>query len=60
MVYQISAQVGRGFAAKFDFPDAPQLTSLGEAIAEGQAGGAASAFEAGKVMASATPPSAAG
>ena len=51
VVYQISAQVGRGFAARFDFPDAPQLTTLGETIAEGQAGSAASAFEAAKVMA---------
>jgi hypothetical protein len=35
VVYQISAQVGRGFAARFDFADAPQLTTLGESIAEG-------------------------
>jgi hypothetical protein len=30
---------GRGFAAHFDFPDAPQLTTLGETIAEGQVSG---------------------
>jgi len=35
-VYQISAQVGRGFAARFEFPDAPELTTLGESIAEGR------------------------
>jgi hypothetical protein len=50
-VYQISAQVGRGFTGRFQFPDAPQLQMLGETIAEGQAGGASSAFEAGTVMA---------
>jgi hypothetical protein len=37
LVYQINAQVGRGFAARLDFPDAPQLTTLGESIGEGQA-----------------------
>jgi hypothetical protein len=51
VVYQISAQVRRGFAGRFPFPDAPQLTTIGETIAEGQAGGASSAFEAAKVMA---------
>jgi hypothetical protein len=51
VVYQISAQVGRGFGARFDFPDAPQLEMVGEQIAEGQAGGGSSAFEAGRVMA---------
>src|ERR687892_2544949 len=51
VVYQISAQVGRGFAARFDFPDAPQLTTLGETIAEGQAGGGTSNFPANTVMA---------
>jgi hypothetical protein len=49
-VYQLSAQVGRGFAARFDFPDAPQLTPLGETIAEGQAGGTSN-FPANTVMA---------
>jgi hypothetical protein len=28
VVYQTSAQVGRGFSARFDFPDAPQLTTV--------------------------------
>jgi hypothetical protein len=51
VVYQISAQVGRGFAAQFDFPDAPQLTTLGESIAEGQAGSGTSNFPANTVMA---------
>jgi hypothetical protein len=51
VVYQISAQVGRGFAGRFGFSDAPQLQMLGETIAEGQAGGASSAFEANTVMA---------
>jgi hypothetical protein len=51
VVYQISAQVGRGFAARFAFPDAPQLTTLGETIAEGQAGGGTSNFPANTVMA---------
>ena len=51
VVYQISAQVGRGFAARFDFPDAPQLTTLGENIAEGQAGSGTSNFPANTVMA---------
>jgi hypothetical protein len=51
VVYQISAQVSRGFAGRFAFPDAPQLITLGEIIAEGQAGGASSAFEADLVMA---------
>jgi hypothetical protein len=51
VVYQISAQVGRGFAGRLEFPDAPQLTILGENIAEGQSGGASSAFEADTVMA---------
>jgi hypothetical protein len=50
-VYQISVQVGRGFAARFDFPDAPQLTSLGEIIAEGQSGSGTSNFPANTVMA---------
>ena len=50
-VYQISAQVGLGFAGRFDFPDAPQLTTLGESIAEGQAGGGTSNFPANTVMA---------
>jgi hypothetical protein len=50
-VYQISAQVGRGFAGRFDFPDAPQLTPLGETIAEGQSGGGTSNFPANTVMA---------
>jgi hypothetical protein len=43
--------VGRGFAARFDFPDAPQLTTLGEDIAEGQAGSGTSNFPANTVMA---------
>jgi hypothetical protein len=51
VVYQISAQVGRGFAARFDFSDAPQLTTLGETIAEGQAGSGTSNFPADTVMA---------
>jgi hypothetical protein len=51
VVYQISVQVGRGFAAQFDFPDAPQLTTLGESIAEGQAGSGSSNFPANTVMA---------
>ena len=51
VVYQISAQVGRGFAARFEFPDAPQLTMLGETIAEGQSGGGTSNFPANTVMA---------
>jgi hypothetical protein len=51
VVHQISAQVGRGFAARFEFPEAPQLTTLGETIAEGQAGGGASNFPANTVMA---------
>jgi hypothetical protein len=51
LVYQISAQVGRGFAARFDFPDAPQLTTLGEDIAEGQAGSGTSNFPANTVTA---------
>jgi hypothetical protein len=51
VVYQISAQVGRGFAARFAFPDAPQLTTLGETIAEGQAGSGTSNFPANTVMA---------
>jgi hypothetical protein len=51
VVYQISAQVGRGFAGRFQFPDAPQLTTLGESIAEGQAGSGASNFPASTVMA---------
>jgi hypothetical protein len=51
VVYQISAQVGRGFAARFDFPDAQQLTTLGETIAEGQAGSGTSNFPANTVMA---------
>jgi hypothetical protein len=51
VAYQISAQVGRGFAGRFDFPDAPQLTTLGETIVEGQAGGGSSNFPADTVMA---------
>jgi hypothetical protein len=51
VVYQISAQVGRGFAGRFQFPDAPQLTTLGESIAEGQAGSGSSNFPANTVMA---------
>jgi hypothetical protein len=43
--------VGRGFAGRFDFPDEPQLTTLGEDIAEGQAGGGSSNFPANTVMA---------
>jgi hypothetical protein len=51
VVYQISAQVGRGFAGRFQFPDAPQLVMLGETIVEGQAGGSLSSFQADTVMA---------
>jgi hypothetical protein len=51
VVYQISAQVGRGFGARFGFPDAPQLVTLGESIAEGQSGGSLSSFQADTVMA---------
>ena len=51
VVYQISAQVGRGFAARLDFPDAPQFATLGEDIAEGQAGSGTSNFPANTVMA---------
>jgi hypothetical protein len=51
VVYQISAQLGRGFGARFAFPDAPQLTTVGESIAEGQAGGGTSNFPANTVMA---------
>jgi hypothetical protein len=51
VVYQISAQVGRGLAARFEFPDAPQLVMLGETIAEGQAGGGTSNFPGNTVMA---------
>jgi hypothetical protein len=51
VVYQISAQVGRGFAARFNFADAPQLATLGESIAEGQAGSGSSNFPANTVMA---------
>ena len=51
VVYEISAQAGRGFAGRFDFADAPQLVNLGESIAEGQAGGGSSNFPANTVMA---------
>ncbi len=51
VVYQLSAQVGRGFAARLDFPDAPQFATLGEDIAEGQAGSGTSNFPASTVMA---------
>ena len=51
VVYQLSAQVGRGFAARLDFPDAPQFATLGEDIAEGQAGSGTSNFPANTVMA---------
>jgi hypothetical protein len=50
VVYQISAQVGRGFAGRFDFPDAPQLTTLGEDIAKGQTGSGTSNFPANTVI----------
>jgi hypothetical protein len=54
VVYQLSTQVGRGFGARFNFPDAPQFATLGETIAEGQAGGGTSNFPANRSWPSAT------
>jgi hypothetical protein len=51
VVYQIRAQVGRGFVGRFEFADSPQLMTLGENVAEGQGGGSQSSFEADTVMA---------
>jgi len=50
-IFQISAQVGRGFPGTRLFEGAVALVSFGEVIAEGQAGAGTSGFQGDRVLA---------
>lgn len=50
-VYQVSAQVGRGFAAELTFDNAPEFTWVGESLADGLSGWPSTSFETDRAMA---------